>query len=88
MNGLNYTELAELLKYIEENNGWKKTLVRHDHNYKKPLIKYVGFDFDSRTSTIWLIKFHGMTKDAITFRTEQDYNLKDKVYKYLKGDKQ
>lgn len=84
--GLDYIELQELLKYIENNHSWNKGF--DSINRDKKLIKYVSFQLDTRTCDIWNIKFRNVTKSKETekeFRTEKGYNLKDEIYKWLKS---
>jgi hypothetical protein len=85
--GLSYEELQELLEYIEKNHSWKNMYKNHVNTDKPPkTIKYVTFDFDTRDCDIWQVRFYNICGcEDITFRTEQGYNFKDKIYDWLKN---
>ncbi|MEK4139623.1 hypothetical protein NST48_01510 [Paenibacillus sp. FSL M7-0547] len=78
--GLTIEELSELLQYIEKHNSWKNNLKA------QRLIKYIDFSFDTRDCTVWKVNLR-LSGEGTTFRTEAGYNLKDKVYEHLKGER-
>lgn len=77
-------QFAELLRYIEENNSWKKMgeVVYEKHHIA---VKYVRACFDSRDCTIWNIKFDPGDGRYIDFRIECEDDIK-KVYAWLDQD--
>ncbi|MGL5767126.1 MAG: hypothetical protein ACRCX8_15945 [Sarcina sp.] len=85
--GITALELKELMDYIQENNGWNKLYQNHKRGRKTP--KYINFRMDTRTGDIWLVEFSGVvgggvnSKEVFTFRTENGYSLKEKVYEWL-----
>lgn len=89
--GLTYAELTELLQYIEQNHSWKNMYENYCNNKDNPpkSIKYVNFSIDTRTCDIWSVTFSGISdciENEVTFRTEMGYNLKDKIYSWLRGE--
>jgi len=87
--GLTYDELKELMQYIEDNHLWKNMYeIHHGKEICPKMIKYISFDMDTRDCDIWHIKFRsisGGNESEKVFRTENGYNLKDEVYKWLKA---
>lgn len=85
--GLNPQEVAELIQYINENNSWRHMYTLHQKDRKTP--KYYNMQFDSRTGDMWAITFYSIVgggfkgKEEVFIRTENGYNLKDKIYEWL-----
>ena len=90
--GLNFNELKELLEYIKEKHSWENMYEIHSNHPKRKIIKYVRFSMDTRENDIWNIAFDGIQNNnginEVIFRTEMNYNLKDKIYEWLKEEKQ
>ena len=86
--GLKPQEVAELIQYINENNSWRDMYTLHQKGRVTP--KYIEMQFDTRTGDMWSISFRGCvggkaksSKEEVVFRTEQDYDLKERIYKWL-----
>lgn len=76
--GLNPSEVVELIAYIQQNNSWEN--MTNVLNAKKPLIKYYQMFFDTRSGEMWKIKFQIWNgevefRDSPTFKTD--------IYNYL-----
>jgi hypothetical protein len=79
-------EYVELLKYIQKNHSW-------EHMSKVPkgnmLIKYIRSSVDTRQGFIWQVIFNDVCgsidgKEEHIFDADCNYNLKDRIYKFLK----
>lgn len=79
--GLSPQELMELMLYIQKNNSWAKMYQLHQIGRKTP--KYIDFKMDSRTGDIWCVVFRRGNEEIARFRTENGYNLKERVYEWL-----
>ena len=81
---MNPEQFAELLRYIEENNSWKRMgeVIVDKHRIA---IKYVRACFDSRDCKVWNIKFDSGDGKLVDFRIECDDDIK-KVYEWLSRD--
>lgn len=87
--GLNTEEVAELVKFIAKNNSWEHLYECNQSGRKVP--KYYSMSYDTRTNDMWKITFYEVTgkncdgklDTEYVFRTERDYNLKDKIYEWL-----
>jgi hypothetical protein len=89
-SGLTPQELKDLLEYIQKNNSWDNMYEIISAHPKRKIIKYVRFSVDTRQGDIWCITFDnliGAKENESTFRTEKDYNLKDKIYEWLNEEK-
>ena len=87
MNGLNPSEVKELMEYIDDNNSWRHLYKCH-HNMRK-VPKYYATINDTRTGDLWSIKFYEITgigyngPDEVEFRTDSGYDFKEAIYKWL-----
>ena len=87
--GLNQQEVQELVEYIKENNSWYNLSECIQCGRKVP--KYYTMQFDTRTNNMWRICFyqisgkgcHYKPDEEVVFRTENDYDLKQRIYDWL-----
>lgn len=87
--GLNQQEVQELVGYIKENNSWYNLSECLQRGRKVP--KYYTIQYDTRTNDMWRICFYQITgngcryktNDEVVFRTENGYDLKQRIYDWL-----
>ena len=87
--GLNQQEVKEHVEYIKENNSWYNLMKCHERGRKVP--KYYTMKYDTRTNDMWMIEFyqisgrgcHYKPDETVTFRTENGYSLKERIYQWL-----
>lgn len=87
--GLNQQEVQELVEYIKENNSWYNLSKCIQRGRKVP--KYYTMQYDTRTNNMWRICFyqisgkgyHYKPDEEVAFRTENDYDLKQRIYDWL-----
>ena len=77
--GLNPTEVVELINYIQKNNSWQA--MGSIKNRKRHVIKYYDMSFDTRSGEMWSISFRISGGDPIVFRDSPTF--KEDIYKYL-----
>lgn len=77
--GLNPTEVLELIDYIQKNNSWQAMV--DTVKRKRRVIKYYDMSFDTRSGEMWHISFRVSGKDPIVFRDSSTF--KQDIYKYL-----
>lgn len=70
-------DYVELLKYIDENHGWRNTLGKEGSKH----IKYVRCTFDTRTNTIFSVELDD--KNFTIVNENKDVDLKEWIYEYL-----
>ena len=77
-------EYAELLNYIQKNNGWKDSYGRKNLG-KVPFIKYITSHYDTRDGTYYKIIIRDEKRGYKIFNinNETDYG---NLMNYLKGD--
>ena len=78
-------QYVELLKYIQENNSWGNNMYENGAERHRILIKYVRSCLDTRDNRVWLVKFDAGNNEEISFRVENDEDLKA-VYAFLDKD--
>lgn len=87
--GLNQQEVQELVEYIKENNSWYNLSECLQRGRKVP--KYYTMQYDTRTNDMWRICFyqisgkgcHYKSDEEVVFRTENGYDLKQRIYDWL-----
>lgn len=87
--GLNQQEVKELVEYIKDNNSWYNLSECLQRGRKVP--KYYTMEFDTRTNDMRRICFYQITgngyryksNDEVIFRTENGYDLKQRIYNWL-----
>jgi len=52
---MNPKRYAELLEFIQKNNGWGPSMAKSLYQKKRRCFKYVTADFDTRTGRVWRI---------------------------------
>ena len=83
--GLSPKEVEELILYIQQNNSWEK-LYECSYERKRIVPKYFSMIVDTRTNDVWRIEFTdivGIKEHNVIMRTENGYNLKEKIYSWL-----
>lgn len=85
--GLSFDEMKELLEYIKKNHSWENMYEICNNYPDRKIVKYVSFNVDTRTNDVWQVSFYNLINceeyKEINFRTELDYDLKDKIYNWL-----
>lgn len=77
--GLNPTEVVELINYIQKNNSWQAMV--DVAKRKRRVIKYYDMSFDTRSGEMWHIHFRVSGEEPIEFRDSPTF--KEDIYKYL-----
>lgn len=79
---MNKEEYAELLDFIDENNGWAYSY-RRNHTPGIPFVKYVVASYDTRDFTIWSVTLLIGGRDIVF--SHDNCNLIN-IKNYLKGE--
>lgn len=77
--GLNPTEVVELINYIQKNNSWQAMV--DVAKRKRRVIKYYDMSFDTRSGEMWHISFRVSGGDPVVFRDGPTF--KQDIYNYL-----
>lgn len=78
-------QYLELINYIQENNSWNDHMYENGAERHRILIKYVRSCLDTRDNRVWLLNFDPGFGEEISFRVENDDDLKS-VYAFLDKD--
>ena len=74
---------AELLEFIQKNNGWGPRMVNNLYQKKRRCFKYVTADFDTRTGRVWRIVLrNGLPEREKEFLINTPDDVYD-LYEYL-----
>lgn len=78
-----------MLNILKNNNSWSNLYECHQRGRKVP--KYYTMQYDTRTNDMYRICFYQITgnscryksNDEVVFRTENGYDLKQRIYDWL-----
>lgn len=79
---LTVDDLTKLLKYIEDNHGWKNCM---GTNKKGHMFKYMDICIDTRDMRAWLFTFRGFISEK-TFKISSKDDLKKMLDWLDKGE--
>lgn len=77
--GLNPTEVVELINYIQKYNSWQA--ITDAYKKRRRIVKYYDMSFDTRSGEMYHISFRVSGKEPVEFRDGPTF--KEDIYNYL-----